>query len=156
MTISEFEARLGAWGESIQELQPTLENVAALIEAEIKSAYTSSGLKRNTNALYNSIDVEAINEATISFSILNYGLYQNYGVFGTNNKSTVDPVKDGFGTISRGTTFKFSKETIGGSLPFGVRKSIAEKGLNAKRFFDVADISTRFAVEMQTEIINQF
>lgn len=56
----------------------------------------------------------------ISIGYLIYGVFQDLGVNGTK--------------VNRGSPFQFRSQTIGGRLPFAVRKSIAEKGLRAKNW----------------------
>jgi hypothetical protein len=36
--------------------------------------------------------------------------------------------------VNQGSPFQFRSKTVGGNLPFAVRKSIAEKGLRAKNW----------------------
>jgi hypothetical protein len=49
-----------------------------------------------------------------------YGVFQDLGVNGSK--------------VNRGSPFQFRSQTIGGRLPFAVRKSIAEKGLRARNW----------------------
>jgi len=56
----------------------------------------------------------------ISIGYLIYGVFQDLGVNGTK--------------VNRGSPFQFRSKTIGGRLPFAVRKSIAEKGLRARNW----------------------
>lgn len=56
----------------------------------------------------------------ISIGYLIYGVFQDLGVNGSK--------------VNRGSPFQFRSQTIGGRLPFAVRKSIAEKGLRARNW----------------------
>jgi hypothetical protein len=61
----------------------------------------------------------------LQLGYLFYGAFQDLGVNGTK--------------VNRGSPFQFRSTTIGGSLPFAVRKSIAEQGLRAKNWTELND-----------------
>ena len=85
--------------------------------------------------------------------MLNYGVFQNYGVGGTKSSPvTLKRVEGGIFGIPAGTRFRFKSLTIGGSLPYPVRKSIVERGLQAKSFFNIQDISQEVAERLEEEI----
>jgi hypothetical protein len=46
--------------------------------------------------------------------------------------------------------------TIGGSLPFPVRKSIAEKGLKPQVFFTMANLKEEVTSRIEQELTRQF
>jgi len=78
---------------------------------------------KDTGRLRNSIGysiTESGNSYQIRIGYLIYGVFQDLGVNGTK--------------VNRGSPFQFRSKTIGGRLPFAVRKSIAEKGLRAKNW----------------------
>lgn len=92
---------------------------------------------------------------TLGISMLDYGFFQNYGVQGTKNEKIQfgipEVVKQAIPPRS-GDTFSFdpTKRMIGGDLPFGVRVSIHQKGLNAKQFLDVESFVSQVA-----ELVNE-
>ena len=78
---------------------------------------------RDTGRLRNSISysiTETRDGLQIRIGYLAYGVFQDLSVNGTK--------------VNRGSPFQFRSQTIGGTLPFAVRKSIAEKGLRAKNW----------------------
>ena len=78
---------------------------------------------KDTGRLRNSISysiTETRDGLQIRIGYLAYGVFQDLGVNGTK--------------VNRGSPFQFRSQTVGGNLPFAVRKSIAEKGLIAKNW----------------------
>ena len=129
MTVAEFEARLGRFGESIENMQPTLDGIAQNVEDRIKSDYGRNGLKIRSRDLYDSIDVKATNNDTISIGMLSYGLYNNYGVL---PKTTISPTE------------------------FGLPVFSGQWGLPARNFFREAELNEMIANEIALEITEQF
>jgi hypothetical protein len=64
---------------------------------------------------------------TLSLGYLLYGAFQDLGVKGTM----------GSFASARNSPFQFKSKTIGGSLPFAVRREIAEAGLRAKNWTEL-------------------
>jgi hypothetical protein len=78
---------------------------------------------KDTGRLRNSIGysiTETRDGYQLRLGYLIYGVFQDLGVNGTR--------------VNQGSPFQFRSQTVGGSLPFAVRKSIAEKGLRAKNW----------------------
>ena len=87
--------------------------------------------------------------------MLNYGVFQNYGVDGTKEARATGVEKGVFG-LPAGARFKFKSQTIGGSLPFPVRRSIAERGLKPKSFFSIAGIKDEVILRLEEELTQAF
>lgn len=128
MTTEQFEAQLRGFGESISNMQPDLQTFTEEIQNQIKQDYGRNGLQRRTSSLYNSIDVDAPSDTTISISMNDYGLYNNYGVLPTPTFNFGgDPVMDN----NFGTKFRYNDR---------------EFGLPSRNFFTVEDIADRIAI----------
>ncbi len=136
MTLTEFEQRLGAFGESIQDLQPTLTNIADLIEQDLKASYSSVGLKTG-GPLWNSLKATATAD-TLTINMLDYGMYNNYGVMPTPS------FKNGG---------QAPKETYFGRM---FKYNDREFGLPRRQFFDFNDIENQIAEGIAIEITNNF
>jgi len=87
---------------------------------------------RDTGALQQSIQLRLLDPYTWGIEFLDYGLYQNFGVRGTES----DPgAFSASGSQTFGTPYQFKSKTIGGPLPFAVRQSIARYGLKPQPWF---------------------
>lgn len=133
-----------------QELFSAIASAADIAIEEVKrDAPNSSGRLRQ------SIKARIVDEQFLGITMLDYGWFQNFGVAGTKNATTqfgvTDLVKE-FLPPRQGNTYAFNpnKKMIGGDLPFGVRVSIHQKGLNGQQFIDIDKI-----VERVTELVNQ-
>lgn len=82
-------------------------------------------------SVQDTVDIDPNNGvATLSISMLDYGIFQDSGVYGSNPaKNQVIPNAESL--FSPG---QFKSKVIGGPLPFAVRRSIAEKGLKPRPF----------------------
>jgi len=83
---------------------------------------------KDTGRLRNSIGYSITQDGDsyqLRIGYLAYGVFQDLGVNGTK--------------VRRGSPFSFRSQTIGGGLPFAVRKSIAEKGLRAKNWTQLSE-----------------
>lgn len=127
-------------------------NAAADIAVErvrANAPVDSGSLASSISAQFNTDDM------TLGISMLAYGFFQNYGVVGTKNQTVQfgvpEAVKQAVPPRS-GDTFSFdpTKRMIGGDLPFGVRVSIHQKGLNAKQFLDIESFVSQVA-----ELVNE-
>jgi len=103
----------------------------------------------DSGSLRDSIQAVVANNA-VEIQMLAYGLFQNYGVDGMQQRQA-DPVP--FGVEPRpaaGNRFGFSGdyEMIGGSLPIPARKHIYAFGIKPQRFFDIATISNYIETEV--------
>ncbi len=150
MTVEEFTRQLEGLGEELNDLQTILTEIGGRVVDDLKnSAPVDDGNLRNS--------IRAIvGESELQIAMLNYGVFQNYGVDGTNR-----PVADGvpeFGIEPQpaaGNKFGFSGDyqMIGGDLPFGARVKIYQLGIKPQRFFDIADISELVADYVEQALI---
>ena len=146
-TVDEFIAQLEEFGQRAVDLSDILSQVGSEITTKIKADAPD-----DTGALKSSISFE-VNQDSLTLEMLNYGVFQNYGVGGTKSSpATLKPVEGGIFGIPAGTRFRFKSLTIGGSLPYPVRRSIVERGLQAKSFFNIQDISQEVALRLEEEI----
>ena len=146
-TVDEFIAQLEEFGQRAVDLSDILSQVGSEITTKIKADAPD-----DTGALKSSISFE-VNQDSLTLEMLNYGVFQNYGVGGTKSSPvTLKRVEGGIFGIPAGTRFRFKSLTIGGSLPYPVRKSIVERGLQAKSFFNIQDISQEVAERLEEEI----
>lgn len=127
-------------------------NAAQIVLEEVKS---DSRFPVASGALKSSLVARIVDDSYLGISMNDYGWYQNYGVKGTNNQKTQQPVnqlvKDaGIGpedgdyykfTVKDGKAYGVINQSSGFS--FGVRRSIHTKGLDAKSFFDVDAVVAR-------------
>ncbi len=131
-------------GEAIQSATQT-----ALRQVKAEAPVDSGALRDSISAEF---DVETL---TLGVSMLDYGFFQNYGVAGTKNEKRQFGVPEAVAEVlppRAGDTYKFNKNKtmIGGDLPFGVRVSIHQKGLNAKQFLDLESF-----IEGVANIVNE-
>lgn len=146
-TVDEFIAQLEEFGQRAVDLSDILSQVGSEITTKIKADAPS-----DTGALKSSISFE-VNQDSLTLEMLNYGVFQNYGVGGTKSSPvTLKRVEGGIFGIPAGTRFRFKSLTIGGSLPYPVRRSIVERGLQAKSFFSIADITQEVTQRLEEEI----
>ena len=140
MTVAEFEARLGAFGESIQALEPTLANIAELVEADLKSNLDRV-LNRQTGDLHRSIRTTATDD-TLTISMLDYGFYNNFGVLPTPSfrNGGGNPIKIDFGTRN------------GDYFMYGNR----EFGLPSRQFFSYDNLQSQIAETIALQITENF
>lgn len=107
----------------------------------------------DTGQLKSSIQLQLLDPYTWGVSFLQYGLFQNFGVRGTQS----DPGTFATSGPSFGTPYQFKSKTIGGDLPFAVRKSIAQWGLKPQPWFlmpgETLDLlTTRLAQEVENRL----
>ena len=151
MTVDEFIADLDRFGQQATNLSDILTNIGSEVTQDIKrNLVTTSG----TGALKASIQF-SVTEDTLTLGMLNYGIFQNYGVDGTKEQRAI-PVESGIFGVPAGYKFRFKSQTIGGSLPFPVKRSIAERGLKPKQFFSVKDLTDEVTLRIQEELTRQF
>lgn len=149
MTVDDFISRLSTLGQEATNLSDILTGIGNDITRDMKQRAPV-----DTGALRNSISF-TVDENTMTLEMLNYGVFQNYGVDGTK-ESRGRGVEDGIFGIPVGYRFKFKSMTIGGSLPFPVRKSIAEKGLKPQVFFTMANLKEEVTSRIEQELTRQF
>ena len=153
MTVDQFTAQLDGFGEEAQDLTQILSQIAADITNEIKA-----NLRTGPNAkgnLKRSIIASADPDG-FEIEMLAYGVPQNYGVKGTRSSfGGIKAIEEGLPDSGKTMTFG-TYQTIGGDLPFGLRKHIAEKGIRPKNFFDMDDIKTEVAQRITQALTNNF
>lgn len=113
----------------IKNIREVLEQLAQFLQDNLKDGIINTGLFK-TGTLANSVKVtysDDDKEPRFSLSMENYGFYQDSGVNGTKSGFSPNPES----LFSPG---QFKSKVIGGSLPFAVRKSIAEKGFRPRPF----------------------
>lgn len=133
MTVQEMMNNLDQFGESLNDLQPELENLMGDIIGDMKR-----NAPVDTGALRNSIRGEATSNSMTIF-MNDYGNFQNYGVGPSPKNGTIKKVE--FGISPRPS-----------SEPFYMFKK-RQFGLRAKDWFSLEEIKDQFAEELGTEII---
>ena len=149
MTVDEMVGRLDQVGQRATDLTDILTQIGTEITAEIRSR-----APQDTGALKSSIAF-SVTTNSLALEMLNYGVFQNYGVDGTK-EAPAKGVEGGVFGLPAGTRFKFKSQTIGGSLPFPVRRSIAERGLKPKSFFSIAGIKDEVILRLEEELTQAF
>lgn len=148
MTIDQMRQRLDQFGQAATDLSTILTQIGTEITTSVRAK-----APEDTGALKRSIQF-GVTPTSLTLEMLNYGIFQNYGVDGTE-QSPARGVERGFG-VSEGYRFSFKSQTIGGSLPFPVRRSIAQRGLKPKSFFSIADIKQEVILRLEEELIQSF
>ena len=134
-----------------QDLGSAIEEAANIAIQAVKDKAPAG-----TGSLRDSIRAEFDGSTlTLGIKMDAYGYFQNYGVTGTKNTTTQFGVPDIVAESlppRSGNTYSFNSEKrmIGGDLPFGVRVSIHQKGLNAKQFLDIESF-----VEQVADLVNE-
>jgi len=149
MTVDEMNARLSQFGQQATNLSDILTNIGSEVTSSIKRSAPVS-----TGALKASIQF-SVNQDSLTLGMLNYGVFQNYGVDGTKEQRAIS-VEEGIFGVPAGYKFRFKSQTIGGSLPFPVKRSIAERGLKPKQFFSIRDLTDEVVLRLQEELTQQF
>ena len=150
-SVDEFIGELQEFGRRATDLSDILTGIGQEITTDLKA----KAPRGETGNLKSSISFQ-VTQDSLALEMLDYGVFQNYGVNGTketaDTKATEATFTGSFGVIPKGHIFKFKKQTINGSLPFPVRRSIAERGLNRQKFFDVNDLIAEVALRIEEEI----
>ncbi len=147
-SVDEFIGELQEFGRRATDLSDILTGIGQEITTD---------LKRNapgpvTGNLKSSISFQ-VTQDSLSIEMLDYGVFQNYGVGGTKSSPIgLKPVEGGIFGIPENHRFQFKSQTIGGSLPFPVRRSIAQRGLQPKSFFSIADLTKEVVLRIEEEI----
>ena len=137
MTLDQMINNIGQFGESLNDLQPELEQLMADIVLELKADSPV-----DTGALRSSIRGEATSNSLTLF-MNDYGMFQNYGV-GPTSKYGVGPDQVEFGISPRPSSepfYMYKKRTFG-LAPY-----------RGTGWFSLMNIQDRFAEELGTEII---
>lgn len=144
LTIEQFEAQLQGLGEQLTNLDAILLEIAGRLVNQLKA-----GAPVNTGNLRNSIQA-LVESNTLTIQMLMYGLFQNYGVDGTQNRVARE-VPFGIDPRPRNEpfySFNPEKKMIGGNLPFGARVQIHRMGIKPQTFFDLDLITTTISEEL--------
>lgn len=144
MTVRQFEELLGDFADDLSNLDKILIPEVNSIVNDLKR--DAPVAERNGGALRDSIQGRIVGD-NIEFRMNAYGIYQNYGVNGTLKNSGAKPIEDGL--EGAGSTMSFGTKTIGGDLPFGLRKHIAEYGLKPKSWFSMEEITDQITEAIQ-------
>ena len=133
MTVDEFANQLTSFGEDISNLDDVLLAAGGRLVEQIKQ-----NAPVDTGALRNSIQA-IVQDNRLTIGMLVYGMFQNYGVNGQDQK-IANIVQDGV----------LPRPSSGDYYEFGVRKT----GLRPQNFFDVDYMSDVVAEAVAENIIN--
>ncbi len=124
-----------------EDLAPDLmELIGQALEVEVQRWRGQAPVDSGT--LKNSIQKRMLDAYTWGVEFKEYGLYQNFGVAGINNKTNQIGVANFVPAEFRpreGARYGFTSAPIGGKLPLDIRFGIAYNGLNAKTWFAATD-----------------
>jgi hypothetical protein len=141
---------LSNFGSEVQDLSLDLAQIGADIEAGIRSRAPVK-----TGALAQSIRV-FVTQDSLAFEMLDYGVFQNYGVKGVDN--TASPLltpEEGisFGGIAATSRFSFGTGNFSkGGRPWGAYYS----GIGAQSFFSIDAMAQDVADTIGTNLIDNF
>lgn len=133
MTVDQFEQALGDFGQNISNLDDVLLAAGGRLVEQIKA-----NAPVDTGALKNSIQA-IVQDNTLTIGMLVYGMFQNYGVNGTDD-NIANMVQDGV----------LPRPSSGDYYQFGVRKT----GLTPQNFFNVDSMAEALAEAVAENIIN--
>jgi hypothetical protein len=150
MTVQEFESALEGFGETLDNLSPVLFDLGGRIVDQMKAdaPYDIGNLKSSIKAV--------IDEDSLSFQMLRYGLFQNFGV--KPNYNTSSKHKDfssRFGGIANPSEVAFGVEPQPLSGNFYTYKT-RKFGLPARKFFDVDDVAAIIADGVAQQLTTEF
>lgn len=150
MTTEEFERALEGFGETLGNLSPVLFDLGGQIVDEMKR-----NVPQDTGNLKSSIKA-VIDEDSLSFQMLAYGLFNNFGVKPDYNTSSEHkPFNSRFGGIQNPTEVPFGVEPQPLSGNFYTYKT-RKFGLPQRKFFDVDDIATIIADGVAQQLTTDF
>tara|TARA_R110001632_G_scaffold183961_1_gene304039 strand:+ start:113 stop:565 length:453 start_codon:yes stop_codon:yes gene_type:complete len=150
MTTEEFERALEGFGETLGNLSPVLFDLGGQIVDEMKR-----NVPQDTGNLKSSIKA-VIDEDSLSFQMLAYGLFQNFGVKPDYNTSSKHkPFNSRFGGIQNPQEVPFGVEPQPLSGNFYTYKT-RKFGLPQRKFFDVDDIATIIADGVAQQLTTDF
>ena len=141
MTASEMARRIGQFGESLNDLQPEIEQLMGGIVRDLKA-----NAPTDTTRLRSSIRGEATSK-TMTLYMNDYGFFQNYGVLPTTQ---IKPVEFGVGERPRqGLFYSFQKRK------FGIPYNRGQGNYQGKEggWFSIKQIKEEFGQQLGTEII---
>ena len=136
MTLSEFITSLNTFGENLQNLTPILETIGDEVVADLRQSYFRADLEIRSRNLYNSISAFAEDDKLV-IGMLNYGLYNNYGVMPTPSfkNGGEAPITNNFGTVFR-------------------YRDGRQFGLPSRQFFNQETIAAQVAREVEIRILD--
>jgi len=149
MTLDELEQNLENMEQSLYNLTPILTEIGNDMTAKLRADAASFAWKDSTGALASSISL-TVQPDSFGISMYNYGAFQNFGVIGFEgggkNQSQDNPK-----SFNNNNKFKFGTGNYSrGGRPWGAYYS----GLNAKRWFDMDDITNDVTTRLQQELNN--
>jgi hypothetical protein len=154
MTLDDLERQLDQATNEILNITPILTEIGNELTNELRMA-----APEKTGALKSSIAVE-ITPDSLLVSMKDYGAYQNYGVAGTDNQTSQDDVEEGISLRPRENAARYSFEygviSSSSGLPYAVRRSIGERGLDKKSWFSVKDLTYQVKTRLQQRINQAF
>ena len=133
MTVEQFEQALGDFGQNISRLDDVLLAAGGRLVDQIKQ-----NAPVDTGALKNSIQA-IVQDNTLTIGMLVYGMFQNYGVNGTDD-NIANMVQDGV----------LPRPSSGDYYKFGVRTT----GIRPQNFFNVDAMAEALAEAVAENIIN--
>ena len=146
--ITDLNELLGTFSDELSQPERILSEIGSQITMELKQRVTPFS---KTGRLKNSISY-TVSGDTMSINMVNYGVFQNYGVMGiTSSRIPVNVPEfgitvDGYNTTGR---FRFGTRNYGEGPGWGVYYS----GIRAKSFFNMADITNQIAVDFAAQIV---
>ena len=150
MTVDEFESALEGFGETLGNLSPVLFDLGGQIVDDMKAnaPYDTGNLKSSIKAV--------IDEDSLSFEMLAYGLFQNFGVKPDyNTKTEHKPFNSQFGGITNPSEVPFGVEPQPLSGNFYTYKT-RKFGLPRRKFFDVDQIAETIANGVTQQLTTEF
>lgn len=144
MTVDDFIGDLAALGETLSNPQELLAELGDNMVTTIKSQ-----VPVDTGALRNSIRWGFVGENAIELSMLDYGLFQNYGVMPNYNSGSYHkPFMNDFGTITQPQP----------APGFGIGPGYSNRnfGLPARKFYDELQIQEYIGEQFLEDIIVNF
>ncbi len=150
MTVEEFESALEGFGETLGNLSPVLFDLGGQIVDEMKRnvPIDKGNLKSSIKAV--------IDEDSLSFEMLYYGLFQNFGVKPDyNTKTEHKPFNSSFGGITNPQEVPFGVEPQPLSGKFYKYKT-RKFGLPRRKFFDVDEIAGMIADGVTQQLTTDF
>ena len=152
MTVDQFANALNQFGENLRNIDNELLEIGGQLVADLKQA-----APRDSGALRNSIQA-VIENNQLQIAMLEYGVFQNYGVDGTKQRVArdvpafgIDPMpRDGHRTYSFGTDDNVTMISgRGNNFSYGVRTKIYQEGLRPQNWFDLDALTDALTNEIE-------
>jgi len=150
-SVDDFASQLEDFGDSLSNLDEILLSIGGQVVSNMKAnAPVDSG------SLKNSIQA-VVTQNTLQIEMLAYGLFQNYGVDGMQQR-VADDVPFGIDPQpAAGKRYGFSGDfdMIGGDLSIAKRKSIYAFGLKPQRWFDLQQLTIYIETEVARRLVEE-